>query len=350
VKISGFIEKYDTQNQFQVLIETYKQIDYAWRKKIDLENLVGKKFKNIIISGLGGSAEGGDLLLNFLKDDLLTPLFVNRNYALPNFADHDTLLIASSYSGNTEETISVLRSAIEKELKIVCLSTGGKIAEIAEKNHLPLVKLQEGFQPRYALGTSFFSLLKVFQLLNLIRPHDEIVNKIFEVWKNKGTEYSQEHNSALSYAKELIGFIPVIYSAADVTSAVGYRLKCQFNENSKMHAFHNVIPESNHNEIVGWETIDEFQFRTKIINIVDKDYHPHVTERFKIVSEIVSDKKIDIINLESKSEEFKVRLLDLIYLCDWITYYAAVLRGFDPSEIQNINLLKERLSQLHTDD
>jgi glucose/mannose-6-phosphate isomerase len=141
----------------------------------------------------------------------------------------------------------------------------------------------------------------------------------------------------------LIGHIPVIYSAEGYTSSVGYRLKCQFNENSKLNAFHNILPEMNHNEIVGWESFTESQFKTKVINILDKEYSSKIKKRFNVTSEIISQEKADVINLESGEKSFKVRLMDLIYLSDWITYYTGMLRGFDPAEIKNIDFLKNRL-------
>ncbi len=344
MKISEYNSKYDSQNQFNVLVETYTQIDAAWNNEFDIGNLKSKKFKDIIVSGLGGSAIGGDLIGNFLKEELNLPFFVNRNYSLPLFADKNTLLVVSSYSGNTEETISVLEEGIKKKCSIICMSTGGKIGDIAQKNKIPLVKMKPGFQPRYALGSGFFTLLKIFVQLGLIPPQDEIVSQIRNLWKEKGKEYSADNNIAYNCAEQLIGFVPVIYSAADLTSAAGYRFKCQFNENSKLHAFHHVIPELNHNEIIGWESYNANQFNAKLINILDESYHPQIKKRFEITTELAVKKGLEFMNIESEEEVFKVRLMDLIYLFDWITYYTAVLRGYDPSEIDNIHTLKERLS------
>ncbi len=344
MNLTDFVAKYDSRNQFNVLVETYTQVDSAWSSEFDTEKLKNKKFRNIIVSGLGGSAISGDLIGNFLKDELNLPYFVNRNYTLPGYADSNTLLVISSYSGNTEETISVLEEGIKKNCPMVCLSTGGKVAEIAQKKGIPLVKMTPGFQPRYSLGSSFFSLLKIFVQLGLVPPQDTIVEKIRDLWKEKGKEYSTENNIALNCAEQLLGYIPVLYSAADLTSAAGYRFKCQLNENSKLHAFHNVIPELNHNEIIGWESFNPNQFNAKLINILDESYHPQVKKRFEITTELAVKKGLEFMNIESEEADFKVRLLDLIYLFDWITYYTAVLRGYDPSEIDNILTLKERLS------
>ena len=191
------------------------------------------------------------------------------------------------------------------------------------------------------MGLSFFSLLKILQELSIISSQDSIVTKIISLWKEKGIQLSNEPNKAIDIARELIGFIPVIYTAADVTSAIGYRIKCQFNENSKLHAFHNVIPELNHNEIIGWESFQDKQFNAKLILILDKIYHPQIKKRFDITTSLIPCEKIFI---ESNEEDFKLRLMDLIYLGDWISYYLALFRGFDPTEIENINILKEKLA------
>jgi glucose/mannose-6-phosphate isomerase len=344
MKISEFIEKYDSSNQFEVLKNTYRQIEFAWDNKIDISSVKKKGINSVVITGMGGSAISADLFISFFKGELEIPFMVNRSYNLPDFVNKNTLLIVSSYSGNTEETISVFRSALKAKCRIVCITTGGKIESIAAKNRIPVVKILSGYQPRYALGLSFFSLLKVLGKIKIINIKTSLVNSIIELYKKKARLYSKEKNPALGYAKEILGYIPVIYSAEGYTSSVGYRLKSQFNENSKLLAFHNIFPEMNHNEIVGWESFDEKQFRAKIINIIDKQYPSRIKRRIDVMSQLFSDNKVDVINLESGEKSFKVRLMDLIYLCDWITYYTAVLRGYDPSEIRNIDLLKEKLS------
>lgn len=344
MKITEYVKKYDPQNQFDVLKNTFTQVEFAWNNNLNLDSLKEIKYDSIIVTGLGGSAISADLIQNFLNTELKIPFFVNRNYHAPAFLTSKSLLVISSYSGNTEETVSVFEESLKIGCKIVCITTGGKVEKIANENHIPVVKVLKGFQPRYALGLSFFSLLKILQEINIITDQNPFVEKIIALWEQKGKEYSEENNSALNYAEKLIGFIPLIYSAADITSAAGYRLKCQFNENSKLHAFSNVIPELNHNEIIGWESFSEKQFNVKLINILDEVYHSQIKKRFQITSELTAKEKIEIINLESKEENFKLRLMDLVYLGDWISYYLTILRGFDPTEIENINTLKEKLS------
>ncbi len=195
--IKDLVKKYDHQNQFDVLINSYQQIEFAWNNHVSILGINVSEISNIIISGLGGSAISADLIKNFLSDEISVPVIVNRNYNLPKFADKNTLFIASSYSGNTEETISSLYQAINIGCKIVCITTGGAVEEIAKSKNIPYVILKKGFQPRYALGLSFFSLLKVFQELKLIIDQTVIVNKILSLWRKEGIEFSKDGNSSL---------------------------------------------------------------------------------------------------------------------------------------------------------
>lgn len=344
MKINELVKKYDPQNQFEVLVNSYQQIEFAWNNNINLFGVDKSKINNIIITGLGGSAIAGDLLKNFLRIELKYPYQVNRNYYLPSFANGNSLLIVSSYSGNTEETIEVFRQGIDKGCQIICVTTGGTISKIAQEFNLPIVYLKTGFQPRYALGVSFFTLLRIFQELNLIENQNEKVFSIIKLWKGKGNEFSNENNEAIVTANKILNKIPVIYSAEDFTSAVGNRLKCQFNENSKLHAFHNVIPELNHNEIIGWESFEKINFNCVLISIHDKSYHEQIKKRFSITETLIEKSGCNVIKISASQNSFKERLMYLIYFGDWLTYYTAVLRGFDPSTIKNIDFLKESLA------
>lgn len=336
------VAKFDLSNQFEVLKDSYQQIEYSWNLNFDVSNINVAKIKNVIVSGLGGSAIGGDLLQNFLRDELKYPYQVNRNYQLPFFANENTLVVASSYSGNTEETISALNDAIKRKCQIVCITTGGKLEELAKENSIPYANLMKGFQPRYALYLNFFALLKLISSLKLVSDQNKVVEKSISLLKKKAEDYSKEKNEAIKLAEDLIGFIPIIYSVSDVTSVVAVRLKGQFNENSKIHAFYNFYPELDHNEIMGWEGYRS-TMNFKVINILDDDYNEQIKKRFEITSYLIKKNGGEIINLRSNEENFKLRLIDLIYLGDWVTYYLAILRGVDPTTINNINYLKEHL-------
>jgi len=343
--IVDLVKKYDPENQFNILKNSYQQIEFAKNNRYDLSQIAVSKVRDIIISGLGGSAISGDLMVNFLQNEISLSMQIIRNYSLPNYANESTLVIVSSYSGNTEETISVLKEALSRNCQIVCLTTGGTIKEIADREKLATILLKKGFQPRYSLGLSFFSLLKVLITLKLVTTSQEIIDKIILLWKQKGETLSLENNQAFQLAEKLVGFLPVIYSTADLTSAAGNRFKCQLNENSKMHAFHNAFPELNHNEIIGWETYDERIAKLKAIFIEEESTHPQIKKRFTITAGLLAKAGVEIIQLQSNEETYQERLLDIIYLTDWISYYLAIQRGKDPSEIDYIHLLKKKLSE-----
>ncbi len=338
-----FVNKFDNQNQFEILKNTYQQVEEAWNNKINLTGLKRKKISAVLVCGLGGSAISGDLLNDFLSDRIKVPLIVNRGYNLPSFINKNWLIIISSYSGNTEETISCFRQALNLKASVISVSSGGKVERLSEKNLIPHIKLRAGFQPRYALGMSFFTLLKIFQELKLISIKDSTVKLVIKLWKANGLAYSRGDNFALDFAKKLIGFIPVIYSSESFSSA-GYRFKCQLNENSKVHAFHHIIPEMNHNEIIGWETQKEKLFNAKVIFLIDSSYHPQIKKRYSILKELISSKGTEVLELKITGKSKQLRIMDLIYLCDWISFYLAVLRGFNPSEIDFINEIKKRLA------
>jgi len=343
LKNSEYVEKYDPQNQFDVLVESFKQIEYSKKLNVDLSLIDSKKIKSIIVTGLGGSAISGDLIANILKDELKVPFSVNRNYNLPSYADENTLLICSSYSGNTEETLSATEDGIKKGCKIICITTGGKLGEVAQKHQFPVFRLKEGFQPRYALWLNIFALLKCLHLLNLVLEESDIAAAAIDLIKKRGVEFSKDDNRAIKIAESLVGFIPLVYAVSDITSAVGIRMKCQFNENSKVHSFCSMLPELNHNEIIGWETFHEKQFAAKVISIYDDNYHPQVKKRIDITNKLIEKAGSEVITIKSDETNFKLRIFDLVYLVDWISYYLAILKGQDPSLIENILYLKEKL-------
>jgi len=342
MNLQEMISKHDSENEFKVLTDSYQQIEYAWNNKIDLKSIKTNKIKNIILTGLGGSAIGGELLQNYLRKELKYPYLVNRNYELPPYADDKTLVLASSYSGNTEETISALNQAIKRKCQIVCISTGGKIEAIAQKKNIPFGKLLKGYQPRFALWINFFTLLKTLHSLKLVPNQNKNVKQAIELLKRKGLEYSQPTNSALDLAEKFLGYVPLIYAVSDYSSVVGTRIKGQFNENGKWHSFFGYLPELDHNEILGWEGYKP-TMNFKLINILDDDYHPQVKKRYNLTTQMVEKSGCEVVNLKSSEANAKLRLIDLIYLGDWATYYYAVLRSFDPSSIDSINYLKAHL-------
>lgn len=351
MNLNNLINRFDPEGVIQILRDTYRQIEYAWEVELpeQFDDLSGKiktgYYHSVVVSGVGGSALIGEMLQNYFNRELLFPLYVNRSYDLPAFADERTLLILSSYSGNTSEVISVFNDALEKNCAIICLSAGGKIEMMAEDLGISFVRLQKGFQPRQATYQSFFVLLKVLQKFGLIKKQDATVDRIIDILKIRGEEYTEDYNLAFTFAQSIYDSIPIVYSAADFTDSVGIRLKEQLNENAKIHSFHNTIPELNHNEIAGWNQGTTAQMNLKLVNIMDESYRQEVKLRFEATSEVVARSGGAVINLISGEELFKERLFDLLFLCDWISYYVALLRDMNPKADKNTGTIKERVER-----
>jgi glucose/mannose-6-phosphate isomerase len=336
------IKKLDPTGQFDVLKNSYLQIEDALKNEYSIDP-VDSGIKNIVISGLGGSAIAGDVFALWAKDELKVPLFVNRNYGVPSFTSKDTLVILSSYSGETEETLSAYKAAGEIGARRICITTGGTLKSLAEKDGVPAINMMPGFQPRYALYTSFFTLLNLFSRLGLVQRDDQLLNRIVERIKLKGEQLSEPGNIAYEIATQVNGKLPVIYSATGVTDSIGTRFKGQFNENGKTHAFHNSFPEMNHNEIIGWETYGAMKESFYVFQVLDETIHPQIKKRFEVFNEILAKLNVPVVKIQSSMETYRERLFDMIYYVDWITYYRAIVWGKDPVEIDYIHLLKSRL-------
>jgi glucose/mannose-6-phosphate isomerase len=335
---------FDSKNLYNVIKDSWHQAENAW-KSIDIPVIDKEKIDNIIVTGLGGSAISGDILRNFLNSELEIPLAVNRTYQLPPYAGKNTLVIASSYSGNTEETISAFKSAIDKGCSIIAMTTGGEIEKLALENNIQTVKLQEGFPPRYALYNSFFTLLRVMQELKLVESQDASALKIIQSLKKLGEEWGSEKGEAFKTAGLLKGYTPVIYSVTDLNDSAGKRFKGQLNENSKVHAWMAEYPEMNHNEVVGWESVKKTGVKYKAVTIWDDEIFSRIKKRIDIINKLLDGEKIDILKIQGKSETFKERLIEVVYFCDWVSYYLALLNEEDPGEIDFIHHLKDKMAE-----
>ncbi len=334
------ILNYDSDNLLETLKESSEQIRASWKELPIREDVSG--VKNILFAGVGGSAMAGDLLKDFLGSDLKLPFMVNRSYSLPAFCNEETLVIVSSYSGNTEETLACYGEAIERNCPVVAISTGGEVAEMAIKYNDNLLLLESGYQPRFALYSSFFTLLRLLRQLGFIEPMDDVVSDIVRTVKGLGQRYSSIESDPYKLARLLLGKMAVIYSIAGINGSAGLRFKGQLNENSKIHAWKGDYPEINHNEIVGWQS-QLSNSQLVVFNLVDSACEERIKKRISITSDLISACGVDIINIEGESDDRRVRLFELVYLCDWISFYLALLQGKNPGTIENIDILKSKM-------
>jgi len=297
--------------------------------------------KKIIFCGMGGSAIGGDIISSVASEHSKIPCFVNRDYTLPFHVDRETLVIVISYSGNTEETISALEQARKKESSLICISSGGKIGKIAEDNKIPFIKIPGGFPPRCAMGYLFFPCYKIMSTLGIVPALDtEIFNRI-KNW-SEGFFPERGNNTGKNIAEKLYDKIPLIYSSSRFLPATT-RWKTQIAENSKSFAFINVFPEMNHNEIMSWRYPGWFIKKCAPVFITSGTEHPRTKLRFEITKEIISGIHPEILGIKPEGNNLLEELFYLIILGDWVSFYLAILNKANPTEINEINLLKKQM-------
>ncbi len=313
-----------------------------------------RKTKKYFVFGMGGSAIGGDLVKSYLAgipgaDDI--SIRVVRDYDLPGDFDADSFAVGSSYSGGTEETISAFSAAAKVSKNLACVTTGGKLGEIARDLSIPLVEIPGGMQPRCALGYSFFAILYVliksgaFEDSAVLKIESDIEETMALVEK-KVDSYSkfEAGNPALELALKIKDTIPIVYSS-DRFAALNARWRGQFQENAKSFAFGSVLPEMNHNEINGWDFPAGSANNFSIITLEDPEDSERVKIRFKAIKEILSDKAANVSSFSGDGESFLARLFDLICLSDAASYFLALGYGVNPTEIPVIGKLKSMLAE-----
>ena len=296
-------------------------------------------FDNIVITGLGGSGIGGTIVSEIVADEIKVPIIVNKDYFIPAFVGEKTLVIACSYSGNTEETLQAFEAALKNKAIIVCITSNGKLLEYAKEKNLSYIQIPGGMPPRACLGYSLTQLFFVLYKLNLIsgKFKNEIESSIELLDKDE----NDLHTKAKELAGKLQGKLPVVYAVAGY-EGVAVRFRQQLNENSKILAWHHVLPEMNHNELVGWTQKNE---GLAVIILRNKDDYQRSVKRIEISKEIFSKYTSTVIEIFSKGNSRIQRSFYLIHLCDWVSAEIANQRGIDAVEVNVIDYLKSSLAK-----
>ncbi|MCX7984550.1 MAG: bifunctional phosphoglucose/phosphomannose isomerase [Bacteroidetes bacterium] len=344
------IRSLDPKGMYTWILEFPQQIEEAVRigKSVKIK-LSSRGIQNIVLTGLGGSAIAGDLLRCYLADELSVPLVVNRHYHLPDFVGPKTLVIVSSYSGNTEETVSAHIDATKRKAKVLCISTGGRTEQLALKYKQPWIKIPGGLSPRAALGYSFFPLLVVLARLGIIRSKEKEIRETIQLLKGKSNLYGDpeaKENAPFEVAKACFGKFPVIYSPTEYLEAVNLRWRGQIAENSKQLSHGYILPEMNHNELVGWKCLPDLMKQMTVVFLKDKGTHPRVAIRERITKEIVAQYAGNVLEVESEGNSLLARIFSLVYFGDWVSFYLAILNKVDPEPVEVINFLKSELAKV----
>jgi len=334
-----------------ILIDFYKQIKESDKLvKQSRIQIKPERVKRILYLGMGGSAIAGNLLYDALFDQCKVPIDVVRGYVAPAYCDKNTLVIVSSYSGNTEETLSSAENAINGKPQFLAVTSGGKLMELAESKKWSLITIPEGFPPRQALGYLFFPLYHFLGQAELLNNYKKDLNRFAKFAHEIATRFDQTTSGGHVLSKELAkmikGKIPIIYSSAPFLQTVSRRWQNQMHENSKSMAFCNVLPEMNHNEIVGWEQDTPTLKNFVVIFLEDEKPHPRIEKRIELTKKIIKQRGSKIVEIYTQGKTTLEKVFSLIILGDWVSYYLALAYKKDPIQIKNIDYLKSELTKI----
>jgi glucose/mannose-6-phosphate isomerase len=295
---------------------------------------------NILVTGLGGSGIGGTILSELIQNESGIPVLVNKDYSLPAYVNQNTLVIISSYSGNTEETIAAMHQAIAKNAQIVCVTSGGEVKKLAAEHNYDTIIIPGGYPPRSCIGYSLIQLIKIVQFNGFVKT--DLLAQVKSSITLLNTENASIKNEAMQVAKLLVDKITVIYSLGSAEGAA-VRFRQQINENSKMLCWHHTLPEMNHNELVGWTTKNDnlavVTFRTSF------DYDRTI-KRYDICKELFTKYSSSVTDITAKGNSILEEYFYLINIGDWISCYVADLRNVDPIEVNVIANLKNELAKV----
>lgn len=342
------MKQVDKSNMLGDLIKTplYCQDAIERAKQVNVPENVSPK--NIIIVGMGGSAIGGEILKDFLRNELPIPIEVCRDYVLPAYANEDTLVFVNSYSGNTEETLTAFLLAKQRKCTIVAVTSGGLLEKLCEEKKVPYVKIPSGLQPRVAVPYMFFPLPVLLEKMGMLTKIENALREAIAVvevtCKQNAPSVPIVDNKAKQLATKLVDSIPVIYGFRQYT-CIAHRLKAQFNENSKVHSKSNVFPELNHNETVGYEAPDFLNKTQSVILIRDTAEPPELRARIETTTDLVLQRAKNVLEITAQGEKKLAKMMSVLVLGDYVSVYLAILKNVDPTPVKIIDKIKSELAK-----
>ncbi len=337
----------DPANMLDRIKELGKQLRDAWSigRGASLPPAFGD-VRNITLAGMGGSAIGGDLAAALLADDLKVPMGIHRDYGLPAYVGRDSLVIASSYSGNTEESLSSFGEAQKRGAKILVLTTGGKLAELGRAANYPVVTFSYKAQPRAALGYSLGLVLGALVKLGFVRDlQADIDAALADLAKiEERVHEGARTNDAKKMAIELYGRVIFAYGAG-VMGVMARRVKGQWNENAKNWSAFDVMSELNHNAVVGFPHPPIAKEALTVLLLRSDRDNPRHKIRFDVTAELLDRVGVGHKTLKFGGSNTLAEVLQMTMFTDYVSFYLALLNGADPSEVKSIDYLKDRLAK-----
>ncbi len=333
------IEQIDKSHMLQAIKSLPDHLKEAFdlaKKPIAADNNIN----SIVFFGLGGSATAEEVTCQLLRDEVKIPLITSKSSSLPAFANEKTLCIIVSYSGNTKETLCCYRDAIQRNCQIVAITSGGELANLCKKNQTQLITVQQGCQPRAALGLLLGAILGLFQDISMINLR-ETVHKTHKLITALSKDYD---NFAKKIAQDLFQQTSVIYASETLGIATANRWKNQLNENAKVIAYCNFFPELSHNEIMS----DAHDQKPTIVYLHNPDEKADQLINNRLSLKLMKEQAEKIIEIPADGETLMEKILSLIIIGDYISTYLAILKEVDPSPVERIMKLKEQVKQATT--
>ncbi len=336
------LKQIDSDNMLAHLHEMPKLCQQAWQMAMEFDlSQDYSQVNKIVILGMGGSVTGSALVSSLAISESRLPIFICRDYDLPAFVDAETLVIASSYSGETEETISSFKQALGTNAKKLVITTGGKLKIMAEERNVPVFSFNYKAQPRAALPFSFLPILGFLQRLGFLSDKSADVKEMIQVLEK------QSHFPTKQLASKLYGHLPVIYGAG-ILSEVAHRWKTQLNENSKAWAFYEVFPELNHNAVVGYQFPSELVDKIVVVLLRSTSLSECIKLRYQVTCQLLEQAGVSYQFADSEGSSPLSQMMSLVLFGDYVSYYLAILYNIDPTPVKNITYLKEQLAKERT--
>lgn len=336
-----YIHEKDAQDALGIAEKQWQQLQQSY----DIPELK-YEVQNIVVGGMGGSALAA--LVSQSWPGYSLPFEIMRNYEIPGYVSNKTLFIASSYSGNTEETIEALHKAEKEKAHIIVIAAGGKLADIAKEKNYPYAAIPSGMQPRYAVLYNFKAIITILEKAGFVHKSaaskslhaaGDFIKESVSAWR---ADVKTDKNEAKQLALELSGSTPVIYAGPELFPAA-YKWKISFNENAKNVAWCNQFPEFNHNEFLGW-TSHPIQKPYKIIQLMSSFEHKRTQKRFEVTNKLLSGRWPNPFIVQAKGDTLLEQLLYLIALGDFVSIYLALLNGLNPTPVDLIEKFKTELT------
>ncbi len=342
------VRKIDKSDMLSHLTKTPNYCQDAINRAIQAKVPRNVKPKNIIIAGMGGSAIGGEILQDWLRDRLPTPIDVCKDYTLPAYAGKETLFFANSYSGNTEETLSAFLEALHRKCLTITITSGGHLLSFSKELQVPYVVIPNHLPPRVAIPYLFFPLPILMKKMGLLSSVEENLQETVQILKKVGVEnspkISMEHNPSKKIASKLLNTIPVIYGFRQYQS-IARRMKTQFNENSKVPSRQDVFPELNHNETVGWEAPETFTKNYSVILIRDPEEPPEINKRIETTKSFALHKPREVLEIYASGKGKLAKMFSVLHTGDFVSTYLAILQNVDPTPVKIIDRIKMEMKK-----